>query len=306
MRDYAKVNPRFWIGDTGRKLRSAGADAQVVALYLLSSPHANMLGIYYLPIAYIAHETGLSPGAARAALAKIIELGFCAYDDRAEVVWIYEMARFQVGEQLAPADKQVKGIAKAYLELPSNRFLGAFYERYKERFHLSASRGDDKPQSRPSEGPSKPHRSQEQEQEQDLPLADARGATGAVAPPALRLAKTTTVPDCPHQQIISMYHEFLPTCPQVMEWTEQRQGLLRARWREKARPNGRSQGYASVEAGLAYWRRFFAHVAESRFLTGQCQPGPNGRPVFVATLEWLLRPSNFAKVIEGNYHDAAA
>ena len=61
MRDYAKVSPRFWLGETGRELRKAGAEAQVVAFYLMTSPHANMLGLYYLPVLYLAHETGLGP-----------------------------------------------------------------------------------------------------------------------------------------------------------------------------------------------------------------------------------------------------
>lgn len=56
MRDYAKVSPRFWLGETGKELRKAGAEAQVVAFYLMTSPHANMLGLYYLPVLYLAHE----------------------------------------------------------------------------------------------------------------------------------------------------------------------------------------------------------------------------------------------------------
>ncbi|EPR0667076.1 hypothetical protein ACUZZ3_005115, partial [Escherichia coli] len=36
MRDYAKVSPRFWLGETGRELRKAGAEAQVVAFYLMT------------------------------------------------------------------------------------------------------------------------------------------------------------------------------------------------------------------------------------------------------------------------------
>ena len=59
MRDYATVAPQFWLGKTGRELRKKGAEAQVVSFYLMTSPHANMLGLYYLPILYIAHETGL-------------------------------------------------------------------------------------------------------------------------------------------------------------------------------------------------------------------------------------------------------
>ena len=55
MRDYATVAPQFWLGKTGRELRRQGAEAQVVSFYLMTSPHANMLGLYYLPILYIAH-----------------------------------------------------------------------------------------------------------------------------------------------------------------------------------------------------------------------------------------------------------
>jgi len=41
----------------------------------------------------------------------------------------------------------------------------------------------------------------------------------------------TTV--CPHQEIIDLYHEKLPTLPHIREWTKQRQALLRMRWKEK-------------------------------------------------------------------------
>lgn len=109
------------------------------------------------------------------------------------------------------------------------------------------------------------------------------------------------VPDCPHEKLVEAYHELLPTCTRIVEWHEARRALMRARWREKAQPNGKHQGYTTVDAGLAYWRRFFTWCAESEFLTGRSEPTP-GRKPFVATLEWLIRPKNFAKVVEGTYH----
>lgn len=109
------------------------------------------------------------------------------------------------------------------------------------------------------------------------------------------------VPNCPHEKLIALYHELLPTCTRVVEWNEQRQALMRARWREKATSKARNWGYRTEEEGLACWRRFFAWCAQSEFLTGR-SPGRDGHAPFVATLEWLIRPKNFAKVIEGNYH----
>lgn len=126
MRPYSKILSQFWIGETGRMLRTAGADAQVVALYLLSSPHANMLGLYYLPITYIAHETGLSLEAARAALNQVEAIGFCGYDSAAEVVWVMEMAKFQIGAQLNPKDHQLKSVPQGDVRLFWNGPLTRF------------------------------------------------------------------------------------------------------------------------------------------------------------------------------------
>ena len=59
MREYAKLGPTFWTGETGKALRRRGSEGVIAALYLISSPHSNMLGLYYQPIPYMGYETGL-------------------------------------------------------------------------------------------------------------------------------------------------------------------------------------------------------------------------------------------------------
>ncbi|MCR2581744.1 replication protein, partial [Salmonella enterica] len=90
--------------------RAAGMEAQIVAMYLLTSPHANMLGLYYCPTMFIAHETGLGLEGASKGLQRAIEAGFCEYDEASEVVWVIEMASYQIGEALKPNDLRVKGV----------------------------------------------------------------------------------------------------------------------------------------------------------------------------------------------------
>ncbi len=110
------------------------------------------------------------------------------------------------------------------------------------------------------------------------------------------------LPACPHQKLIALYHEVLPLCPKVVEWNGTRQALMQARWREQSVANGTRPGYKTEAEGLAFWRDiYFAHVAKSQFLTGRSNPSA-GRKPFVADLEWLIRPTNFAKVVEGKYH----
>lgn len=135
MREYGSVSPRFWTGDTGKTLRGH-PDAQVLALYLMTSPHANMVGIFYCPVMYMAHETGLGMEGASKALARLMEAGFCDYDGASETVFVFRMAAHQVGEQLKADDKRVLGVRKEYERIAVARMKSRFHEIYKVAFHL--------------------------------------------------------------------------------------------------------------------------------------------------------------------------
>jgi len=167
MRDYGKVSPQFWIGKTGKALRQAGCEAQLVSLYLLTNPHANMIGLYYMPLMFIAHETGLGIEGASKGLQSSIDAGFCHYDEASEMVWVPEMAAHQIGTELNPKDKRCPGVQNEYNAQPENPFLSAFYDKYRGHYHMAVCRG--KVEEKPSEpeGASKGLPSQEQEQEQE-------------------------------------------------------------------------------------------------------------------------------------------
>lgn len=179
MRDYATVAPQFWLGKTGRELRKKGAEAQVVSFYLMTSPHANMLGLYYLPILYIAHETGLGFEGALKGIKSAIEAGFCSYDEDTEMVWVHEMAAYQVGKALKPGDNRCAGVRSEYASLTENPFLSSFYERYKNDFHLNIKRET----RQVLEGASKGLRSQDQEQDQEQEKDKDLLGHGSATPP---------------------------------------------------------------------------------------------------------------------------
>lgn len=100
--------------------------------------------------------------------------------------------------------------------------------------------------------------------------------------------KRPALPPCPIEKIIEAYHSILPMCRPTMIRNKTRDGYIRQRWKE--RPD------------LDYWRRYFQRVSESNFLCGRVRPSP-GRPPFEASLEWLMRPNNYANVVEGKYHE---
>lgn len=166
MREYGKVSPHFWTGSTGKQLRQC-PESLVVSMYLMTSPHANMLGLYYMPLLYVAHETGLGMEGASKGLQWACEAGFCSYDHDSEMVWVHEMARFQIADKLKSSDKRSIGVQNEYNSLPSNPFLASFYDKYSQAFCMTEKRENTAKKPVKNEAPSKPLASQEQEQEQE-------------------------------------------------------------------------------------------------------------------------------------------
>ena len=153
----------MWHGKTVKDLRKKGAKALLVGLYLMTSPQSNWLGLFSQPVLYMAHETGLGLEGAMEGLQSCIEVGFCSYDEESEMVWVREMAKYQIAGNLSAKDLRCKGVQKDYDALPDNPFLSAFFDKYAESLKLTKKRG-----LRDSEqAPSKPLPSQEQEQEQE-------------------------------------------------------------------------------------------------------------------------------------------
>ena len=121
------------------------------------------------------------------------------------------------------------------------------------------------------------------------------------SPPEIRISvgacPSSPAPDgargpaaCPFARIVSLYHETLPQLPQVAALTDTRKANIRARWANE------------FERDLDLVRQYFDRVAESRFLTGR-RNGRGDRP-FRPDLEWLMKPGNVVKVVEGRYDDS--
>ncbi|MFV0511893.1 MAG: hypothetical protein ACK5M8_21970 [Shewanella algae] len=162
MRDYSIVKPSFWLGKTGKSIRG-NAEAQVVALYLMTSPHSSMIGVFHCPVMYIAYETGMTKEGALKGLQSLIEAGFCTFDSDSDTVFVVNMLRYQVGENLSQRDNRVKAIKKAYSDLQETPQKQHFAIKYWELLDIQKPEGE----ITPFKAPSKPLRSQDQDQEQD-------------------------------------------------------------------------------------------------------------------------------------------
>lgn len=88
------------------------------------------------------------------------------------------------------------------------------------------------------------------------------------------------------QALASYWNERRGAMPRLTVWSERRRAAVRARMRESG--------------GMEGVRAVIDRAAASDFLQGR-----NGRG-FVADFDWVMKPSNFCKVADGNYDNRPA
>lgn len=189
MRDYAKVSPQFWTKGSGKRLRG-DSDAQVLALYLVTCPSANMIGIYYVPFVAIAHETGLGEKRAKAAMTRLAAAGFADYDDDAELAWVPNMAAYQIGDAISGGDKRHKGVTGELGKYTGHRFAERFLETYGTAYGIAPTTSKRATPGSPFQGASgtqeappkrKPQIREDQDQDQDQEQEQEQGSRGDAA-----------------------------------------------------------------------------------------------------------------------------
>lgn len=91
MRDYGKVFTRFW---TSADIDGLNVYAKLLALYLLTCKHSNLLGCYTLPVAYVACDLGWNHDDVKRELTALEAVGFCFYDHEQEFLLIRNFLKF--------------------------------------------------------------------------------------------------------------------------------------------------------------------------------------------------------------------
>ena len=114
----------------------------------------------------------------------------------------------------------------------------------------------------------------------------------AVSTPAPS-GKIVQIDRTPYAEILACYHTILTELRAVSKLTPARKTAIRNAWRGDL-----------IGSDLAKWQDFFAYIRDCcPFLTGR-KPGADGR-AFQCDLEWLMKPANLVKVIEGKYEEGA-
>lgn len=280
MRDFAKVGTAFWTSPT---IQSLSDDGKLLALYLSTSPHQNAAGTYRVPDGYVSADLKWPSERVAKGFVELSEKGFatrCTTTD-----WVVVHKHFKHNPIENP--NQAKHVLRLLEDVPRTaeviplirnaitEYADQFPEGFAERF-LNAL------------GTVPKQKRERRERE------EGEGEKGAAAPP-----------DAPHQRIVDLYHQHLPTLRRVEILNDHRKDLIRGRWRQLWEERGKRGRPNDAESLLERFAEIFVAVGKSDFLMGR-KPAMGGRPPFSADLEWLMGPQNFVKLIEGKYHEDAA
>jgi len=105
-----------------------------------------------------------------------------------------------------------------------------------------------------------------------------------------------SVPDCPYDTIVDAYHDACPALARAEIISTARRAAIKARWREVC-----ANDHLDSAQGIELFRSYYAIVGRSKFLLGKVNPRPGQQQPWRASFDWLLKPANFVKVLEGTY-----
>ena len=295
MRIYGSIQTCFWENADAQKLSDQG---KLLATYLFTGPHSNMLGCFRLPAGYITEDLNWDILKVKRAFEELSEANFIIREEASSWLLICNFLKWNPIQN----PKQAKGIQKLFDAVPIRSVIAKplvnsllnhgkyFEETFVKRLYTLASSTRNPIDTQSKNHAADSNQEQDTDQNQTI-LTSLREDLGRNAGSDLIVK---IAPICPHQEIIELYHKSLPMCPPVRAWNKSRQAFLRQRWNENLK-----------HQNLEWWKNYFEYVKQSEFLTGKSL-GRTDKPPFIANLEWLIRPSNFVKVIEGNYHGVRA
>ncbi|MBI5255411.1 MAG: hypothetical protein HY855_02850 [Burkholderiales bacterium] len=291
MREYGRIFSCIW---SSSDFRSLSEDGRNLVLYLLSSQHGTIAGVFRMPDGYACEDLQWSAARVSKGFQELLLNGFANRCETTKWVWVTKFLDWNPPEN----PNQRKAAAKVIASVPDQCcWKRAFMRVCGPRLGLEAP-----PDEEGSETVGEPFRNQEQEQEQEQEyLSDEANASSSSSGTTTAGAKSSI--RCPYDAIVDAYHEALPGLPRVVlrdgkTWTK-RQKAMRELWGwvlSSRRADGTRRAETADDA-LTWVRGYFERAAENDFIVGKSPPGP-GHEGWRASLDYLLTERGLRQVVE--------
>lgn len=261
---YYRIAPKFWRHAVARQWTDP---VGYLALYVLTTPHRNIAGLYYLPLPYIMADMGWDREKTARNLEVLCHEDFVRYDAQSHVIFLVNALAYDAPENA----NQRKGAIKALAEVPysplwrdlltqaqqhSQQFADAVRELLSQRFPKLLPEPFDKPLPEP--------------------IGEQNGNSVAVA---VTVPVTVAVADADPMDVLEEAEQFvLPIVGKTQltgdEWVALREALAAVdydldRFRQVVRDKASEvQSQRKTIHSFAYFRGRFADIAAGT------DPGP--------------------------------
>jgi len=278
---YYHVSPRFW---QDPKVRAWPEDMRMLALYLKSSPHRNMVGLFYCPLAYIASDLQWDMARLDAAFTGLLQEGYIAHDPDAQLVLIVDA----LADDPPDNPNQRKHAVGLVQELPTTPLVETLIQTADE---VCPELADDlrtalgtpsKPlpkssgtAAEPSDNPSETDSNTDPDSRFRIPDSQVPSSASGDAGREGHLSPA---------EVVQLWNTICgDVMPKVRMLTDERRRKVKARQSKPGRD-------------LAWWTSYFRRIRASPFC---CGDGPQG---WVADFDFAVRSEAVvAKVLEGKY-----
>jgi hypothetical protein len=276
---YRYVHVSFW---TDPIVLEMTPEEKFFFLYILTNPYTTQSGIYEISKKVMAFETGYNLETIEKLLERFEKKGRILYDHETNELYIKNWIK----HNWSNSPKVIKAFIEDLQNVKSTRILQAFLNSISDDIKaVLIEYGYSIDTLSIEYGYLNANKNKNKNKNKNIYIEDSSNKLDADASVESKDSTTNTAQDTvPYQKIVDLYHE-LTSLPRVVKLSETRKKYIRARWKE----------YPDLE----FWKQFFTRVEASNFLTGRADYG-NRKP-FIADLEWLVRPTNFLKVLEGRY-----
>lgn len=116
---YTKVDELIW---TDEKFKTLSDDGKFLFFYILTCPHRNVIGLYFLPIPYGSFDLGWTAERFTEGLRELSEKGMIKHNSTANIIFIPNFLKYNPLEN----PNQVKGAINAISKIPSSGLDSAF------------------------------------------------------------------------------------------------------------------------------------------------------------------------------------
>ena len=173
MRDYGKVHSSFWSSET---VRAMTEDGRYLALYLMTSSHTTIAGVFRLPDGYASEDLKWGTERVAEGFRNTETNGFAVRCPVTQWVWIAKHLEWNPPEN----PNQRKAITKITTQIPDKcSWKLDFYKQFGRELGMA----EPAPHGNPSRTVPEPSRNQEQEQEQEQKKPTATSSASPTTPP---------------------------------------------------------------------------------------------------------------------------